>query len=635
MSRDRIVALAGLLFLGACAEPGPETRVEVPDAGRTACAQRSELRNLYFGDLHVHTLRSFDAYLYDTRATPRDAYRFARGEPIDLAPLDAGGKPLRTQVLDRPLDFAAVTDHAEMLGESWLCIEPGSPVYDSASCRVFRGSPADPAAGRLLQRTKAFTAPGGRSEICGEGSRRCLDAAGSVWSEIREAAAQAYEPCAFTSFVGWEYSATPGLSNLHRNVIFRGSTVPALPISSIDAPEPADLWRRLRELCLDAGTGCDVLAIPHNSNKSNGRMFAVESLDPGDRAAAARVRRDMEPLVEIMQHKGDSECAPGMSGVVGEADELCAFEKLRPPDAPDCGETIGEGGMFDQGCVSRRDFARYALVEGLREQQLSGVNPFKLGFIGSTDTHNATPGAVEENGFGGQLGSTDDQPLEQDRGHSPGGLAAVWAEENTREAIFDALRRRETFGTSGPRISARLFAGWDYPADLCSDPELVRRGYAGGVPMGGDLPARPAGARAPVFVALAQRDPGGARRPGAPLERIQIVKGWADASGIHQEVYDIAGRAAPDDSVDPQSCAPHAPGSPELCAVWSDPGFDPARAAVYYARVLEVPTCRHSERTCLALPPADRPASCRDPARTRSVRERAWTSPVWFTPGAG
>jgi hypothetical protein len=624
MIASRMAVLAAVLVLGACAEPRPETRAGAPDSGGVACAQRSELRNLYFGDLHVHTLRSFDAYLYDTRATPRDAYRFARGEPIGVAPLDAAGQPLRTRRLERPLDFAAVTDHAEMIGESWLCTEPDSPVHDSASCQVFRGSPADPPAGRLLRRTRAFTAPGGREEICGEGFARCLEAKGGVWSEIREAAEQAYERCAFTSFVAYEYSATPGLSNLHRNVIFRGSAVPAFPISSLDAPEPADLWRRLRELCLDAGSGCDVLAIPHNSNKSNGRMFAIE--DP----SAARLRQELEPLVEIMQHKGDSECAQGMSGVVGAADELCAFEKLRPPDAEDCGEAIGEGGMFDRGCVSRRDFVRYALVEGLREQQRSGVNPFKLGIIASTDTHNATPGAVDEPGFAGHLGSTDAPPLEQERGHSPGGLAAVWAEENSREAIFDALRRRETFGTSGPRISVRLFAGWNYPADLCGDPGLVRRGYAGGVPMGGDLPAPPGGARAPVFVALAQRDPG-----GAPLERIQIVKGWADAAGIHQSVYDAAGRRAPDDAIDPRTCAPLAPGSPGLCAVFRDPDFDPVRAAVYYARVLEVPTCRHSELGCLALPEAQRPQSCRDPQRARSARERAWTSPIWFTPGAG
>jgi hypothetical protein len=624
------IALGALLI--ACAEPPSSAERPAPAAAAPGvCAQRDPLRNVYFGDLHVHTARSFDAYLYDTRATPSDAYRFARGEAIALAPLDASGQPVRRARLERPLDFAAVTDHAEMIAENALCVDPSSASWDTPSCRAYRGSPGDPPAGRLLERTRAFRAPGGREQICGADGRHCLEAGNAVWSEIREAAERAYQPCAFTSFIAYEYSATPGISNLHRNVIFRGSSVVPRPISSIDAPMPEELWRRLRGECLGAGSGCDVLAIPHNSNKSNGRMFALESLGDSERAAAGRLRQQLEPLVEIMQHKGDSECRNGMSGVLGAPDELCDFEKLRPGALEDCGEGTGENGMFDQGCISRRDFVRYALVEGLREQQRSGVNPFKLGIIASTDTHDATPGNVDERGFGGHLGSIDAPPEIQDPGHSPGGLAAIWAEENSREALFDAMRRRETFGTSGTRIRVRMFAGWDFASDLCGAPDLVARGYAGGVPMGSDLPRRPAGSGSPRIAVRAEQDPGSARHPGAPLERIQIVKGWADEAGIHQKVYDVAGRAGSEDSV-AASCAPRASGQASLCAVFSDPDFDPTRPAVYYARVLEVPTCRHSELTCLALPADKRPASCADPARTRVVRERAWTSPVWFTP---
>jgi hypothetical protein len=321
-----------------------------------------------------------------------------------------------------------------------------------------------------------------------------------------------------------------------------------------------------------------------------------------------------------------------MNGVLGAADELCAFEKLRPGPVEDCGEGVGENGMFDQGCVSRRDFVRYALAEGLREQAQSGVNPFKLGIVASTDTHDAAPGNVDERSYAGHLGSVDAPPEPQDPGHSPGGLAGIWAEENTREALFDAMRRRETFGTSGPRIRVRMFAGWDYADALCSSADWVARGYAGGVPMGSDLPPRPEGGGAPRITVRAERDPGSERFPGAALERIQIVKVWTDASRVHQKVYDAAGRAVSEDSLDPASCAPPDAGEASLCAVFRDPDFDPSRPAVYYARVLEVPTCRHSELACRELPANRRPPECSDPGRTRRVRERAWTSPVWFTP---
>ncbi len=637
--------------LGGCGDGGEteaagtqtgaaETEVIAADED-VGCADRDPLRKPYFGDLHVHSVRSFDSYLYDTRATPDEAYRFARGETLLAAPLDSEGRPTRPVRLERPLDFAAVTDHAEVLAESNLCTRPDSPVYETESCRVFRGTLDDDPRGRLMRRTQPFAGVFSgewNEEVCGADGARCLEAGQAVWTEIREAAERANETCIFTTFVAYEYSASPEISGLHRNVIFRNATVPALPIGTFDEQTPLGLWRRLKEVCLDAGNGCDVLAIPHNSNKSNGRMFTVGY--PGaasieEQVEQARLRQNMEPLVEIMQNKGDSECRNGMYGILGAPDELCDFEKVRPPTDEDCRESIGEGGQFNQGCVSRLDFVRYALIEGQREAERIGVNPYKLGIIASTDTHNTTPGDVEERTYTGHLGSTSFAPQRRIGRQNPGGLAAIWAEENSREALFEAMRRRETFGTSGPRITARFFGGWDYPADLCADPELVAKGYAGGVPMGGDLPDRTASGEVPVFVVSALRDPGTAERPGGLLQRIQIIKGWADdEGGLHQAVYEVAGSADNGADVDLATCEPRGRGADTLCAVWTDPDFDMGRRAYYYARVLENPSCRYSTFQCLSAPEEERPTGCDDPALPKTIHERAWTSPIWYEPAA-
>jgi hypothetical protein len=296
--------------------------------------------------------------------------------------------------------------------------------------------------------------------------------------------------------------------------------------------------------------------------------------------------------------------------------------------------------MGGRGCVSRLDYVRYALVEGLREAERIGVNPYTFGLIGSTDTHAATPGAVAEPGFqrpgsprAGRRGRGGVPPrfLAGAHGQGPersaGGLAGVWAEENSRDAIFDALARREAFATSGPRIAPRFFAGWDLPADLCERDDLVARGYAGGVPMGGTLAGpSPAGA-SPRFAAEAHRDP-----EGAPLQRLQIVKAWHGADGaFHQAVHDVA-RVPDGASVDLDTCALRGPGAETLCATWTDPDFDPARAAVYYARVVENPSCRWTTWKCLALPAEKRPPACTDARVPRTLQERAWTSPIWVLP---
>jgi hypothetical protein len=313
------------------------------------------------------------------------------------------------------------------------------------------------------------------------------------------------------------------------------------------------MLHQLRASCQEAAGGCDVLSIPHNANWSNGNLFWVEypdaqSLD--DERALASLRAELEPLVEIYQHKGDSECMNGLSGILGLPDELCDFEKLVRDEGGDCGDTPGRGAMAGLGCTSRLDFVRNVLVEGLVEDLRLGVNP-ALGIIASTDTHNGIAGAVDENTYAGHWGNNEDSAEARlSLGDlvpggvlfGPGGLAAVWAVENSRDALFDAMRRRETYGTSGPRMAVRFFGGWSFSDTLCDDPGLLEVGYAQGVPMGGVLPEQPGGESAPVFVVSALRDPGTDARPGSLLQRIQIIKGWVDAEGNrHQAVYEVAG----------------------------------------------------------------------------------------------
>ncbi len=491
-------------------------------------------------------------------------------------------------------------------------------------------------------------APARFADVCGADGHSCLDVAGPVWQRVIDAAEAAYDrtpACRFTSFVAYEYSGSPKVSTMHRNVIFRNDHVP-FPTTFFEQPTPQGLWNELHTTCLDAGNGCDVLAIPHNSNESNGNMFAVEypgAGSPADERTQAAFRGAIEPLVEIYQHKGDSECQNGLSGIIGAPDEQCDFEKSPRTGFGDCGDGTGTGGTARIGCYSRRDFVRGILLTGLQEDERLGVNPYRLGVIASTDTHNGTPGNVEEDRFVGHRGTDDDTP-EKQLGHGaltpggiifgPGGLAGVWAEENTRPSLFDALRRREVFGTSGPRITVRFFGGWDMPAGLCSDPSMVATAYAAGVPMGSDLPVPPAGTGAPTFLLTALRDAGTPTRPGVPLQRLQVVKGWLEDGEAHEQVFDVAGDSTAGAFVDVATCTPHGTGADSLCTVWTDPQFQPGQLAFYYVRVLENPTCRWSTWVCNRLPPAERPATCSDPNVPTTIQERAWTSPIWYRPAS-
>jgi len=622
----RIVRTLSLpLALVACNAEPPRTY----DDPRQPCADHNPQRNLYFGDLHVHTAYSFDAWISDVRTDPAGAYRFARGEEV------AGDR------LARPLDFAAVTDHAEYLAEVEGCTTPGSAVYDTERCVGFRA--ADDAA--LVQFGLGLNSetPARFDDLCGPGGIDCPARAAAVWQRVQDAGEQAYDrsaACEFTSLIAYEWSGVRKLANLHRNVIFRTRDVPASPISHFEAPTAFELWSRLQSECREGLPGCDVLVIPHNSNWSNGNLFMPETPEGSDPAAVARLRAELEPLLEVYQHKGDSECMNGVSGI-GEPDELCDFEKLRISPFDDCGDAVGTNGILSRGCVSRLDFLRGILLKGMQEEAKLGVNPYRLGVIASTDTHNGTPGKVEEATYSGHFGNQESDPVARLTASipagprdSPGGLVAVWSEENSREAIFDALRRREVYGTSGPRIAVRMFAGWDLPADLCERADMVEVADRRGVPMGGVLGVlgeRPEGA-APQLVVAAQRDVGTPEHPGSGLARLQIVKGWLDAAGDgHIAVFDLASAGA-DASVDLDTCEPRGAGADALCEVWTDPDHDPSLPTFYYARVLETPTCRWSWRDCLGLTGADRPAICDDPNLPRTITERAWTSPIWVDP---
>ena len=644
MARIKVLSLVALVLLmlsGCPADDGgiPGSEVTYTEQ-RDPCHDRNPLRSLYWGDLHFHTRNSWDAWGYDLTVTPPQSYGFAAGGVVALPPLDASGKGTRQVQLKRPLDFAAATDHSEFLGETRLCTTPGSAVYDCATCTAFRkkGSSAVAAWGLQLivpEGSKRF------ADVCGADGAGCQATARQVWQELRSAAEQAYDrssTCSFVSFVGYEYTATPKATNMHRNVIFRNDTVLDTPVSYYEAPGALELWQQLQDRCLDAGDGCDVMVIPHNMNMSNGNMFAPRFAPGGglaDEEAVARLRARLEPVLELFQHKGDQECQGGLSGAQGPDDGQCAFEKERPPPIGDCKGTPGWGGMGAMGCLSRWDFLRGILLEGLEQHEALGFNPYRAGVIGSTDTHNGTPGNTLERGWPGHVGGSDDTPEERlgpgnttHRGlvNNPGGLAAVWAVERSRDAIFEAMQRREVYATSGTRIRVRLFGGWGFADGLCSDPELVDAGYRGGAPMGGVLPGRPGGAAGPRFVVQAEQDP-----DSAPLQRVQIVKGWIDAGGqARYEVFDVAGDARPG-SVEVETCAPDGKGAKSLCAVWTDPQFDPARRAFYYARVLEAPTCRWSRWECIALA-EPRPAGCSDPTVQQVIHERAWTSPVWYEP---
>ncbi|MEH6549579.1 MAG: DUF3604 domain-containing protein [Pseudomonadales bacterium] len=578
----------------------------------------NEQRNLYFGDTHVHTALSLDSYFFGNRVGLDGAYRFAKGEPIELA---TG----QTTQLSRPLDFVVMTDHAESFGLFETCARDTLSETQSQFC-----AQSETLSTKMFKRLRqaVIQRPVARiPELCGgDKLSTCLADADTTWNKVRAAADAHNEPGTFTAFLGYEYSpALPGKGKVHRNVIFRNSTTPNRAISAYDAATVLDLWRGLETEC----TGeCEFLTIPHNMNKTWGIAYSGRSIDGDpyeDHDWALRGRN--EPLAEIFQIKGSSECGYDL----GASDEECNFELISPLCK---GEQVS-------GCSGRYSFAREGLKEGLKLQQRLSYNPLQFGFIGSTDSHNSIAGATEEDNFRGSKSSSISakKRLRRTRKGSsavptnPGGLAAVWAKENTRDAIFEAMQRRETYATSGTRIKLRFFASWGFEQGLLDDSSFLSKAYRDGVPMGSVLP-KPEAKSTPEFLVWALKD-----SDGADLQRIQMIKAWVDKGEGKEQVFDIAcsdglfpdpasGRC-PDNGakVDITTCEVSADkGDQEIKFTWRDPDFDANHSAIYYVRVLENPSCRWSTYDALALGmeiPANVPAT---------IQERAWSSPIWYTP---
>jgi len=620
--------------------------------------------NLYWGELHLHTAESFDSTMMGNNFGIEDAYRFAMGEPL----IGAGGE---TMQLSRPLDFVAITDHAESFGTRTHCNDPNLSLVERAACWVMaqnnpiflsiivdgaRGTadPGDPSLPAGVYQPESRKAPGAdRFPTCKWGGgtvERCYDNVSKDWARYVQLADDYYAPGELTTLIAYEYSpGMPDQGKHHRNVIFRSNSVPKRSISSTDVPNAIELWKGLEATC-DKGDGCDFLTIPHNPNKAWGLTYSRYTWDGqeyGEEDWQLRQRR--EPLAEIFQNKGASECALG----VGATDEECAFAQVLDPCLP--GEL--------SGCAFQTAFVRQGLKVGLELEQELGFNPFQIGSIAATDNHNANPGDVEEWDYRGSVGSIFSPAARRLSGtnrvgnkaytsmlkfHTPGGLAAVWAPENTREAIFDALARRETYATSGPRIALRFYAGWDIDAAAMDSPGLIPHLEANAVAMGAVLPAwsgteEPSieessnesggkNIKSPEFIVWAVRD-----AMDAPLQRIQMVKGWIDDAGqTHENVVDIAcadglqvdpatGRC-PDNgaTVDLTSCQySTGSGATELKTLWRDSDYDPDQSAFYYVRVLMNPTCRWSSYDAIRL--GREP----DPSVPATIQERAWSSPIW------
>lgn len=588
-------------FDPAKAVPPPEKAIVAEDPRRT----------VFWGDLHIHTSLSTDAFMMGVRTLPDDAYTFARGGEI----AHGAGYGIR---LSRPLDFAAVTDHSEYLGVV-RHLDPELPLSSrSLRERLLHDS--------RLRNTVAFIRTMWGFDLENAKVPGADAISRDAWQTIIDSAERHNDPGRFTTFIGYEWSSMPGERNLHRNVIYRGTAVPDLPYSSVDSEDPRDLWTALEA---QRARGMDNLAIPHNGNVSDGRMYDRVAFDGSafDAAYAAR-RMENEPVSEIFQVKGSSETHP----LISPQDEFADFEIYDVVLGPDQAFSHPKG-----------SYLRDALRAGLEMQHSQAFNPYRFGVIGSSDSHNSSTPA-EENNYHGKLPLLDGsaairlgkatllpQRYQAAIRWGSAGLAAVWATANTREALFDAMRRKETYATSGPRIRVRFFAGWQYPDNLLGSQDRIAIAERSGVPMGGDLPPRTGAS--PNFAVWALKDP-----DSANLDRIQIIKGWVDGSGhSHEAIYNVAlsdGRwvnpisgevAAVGNTVDVATASySNTIGDPQLQALWTDPDFDPAQEAFYYARVIEIPTPRWSTYDAVKLG-----VSAPEPV---SIQERAVTSAIWYHP---
>jgi hypothetical protein len=604
-------------------------------------------RRLYWGDTHLHTSYSPDAFLMQNQsATPDTAYQYAKGAPV-IHPLHRA----RVQI-ETPLDFLVVSDHAEFMGVVPKILQ-GDPLVTGTPTGKRYAEMA--AAGKAIEVfTELIAQVNGVIPVNPELNSPTISSA--VWGEIMDAADHHNDPGTFTAFMGWEWSSTPGGANLHRVVLMRDGREVGdqfIPYSSLESDQPEDLWKWLDKT--SAEVGGQFLAIPHNSNISAGKMFPLQDsagavLTPG----YAQNRMRWEPLVEMTQIKGDSETHPGLSP----NDEFAEFETYDHLIAAEGAESaivfsdafLGELSERDRDYVKANperielvgNYARSALLRGLAVENRIGSNPYKFGMIGSTDSHTGLASA-EENNFHGKM-ALDSTPENKAKEIVPGtsgwdmgaaGLVAVWAEENTRASLFDAMRRKEVYATSGPRIGLRFFGGWDFSEADFDGGDIATAGYSRGTPMGGELSGA-AGGQAPTFLVMAIKDP-----VEANLDRIQIVKGWLDESGgVQEKVFDLAWSGDRQQGADGKVPAvgntvdlktgtySNTIGATELAAAWADPEFDPGLPAFYYVRVLQIPTPRHTLLDAIAL--GIDPAVTGHPA---TIQDRAYSSPIWYSPG--
>jgi hypothetical protein len=584
-------------------------------------------KQVYFGDTHHHSSISFDSGMFGNTLGPSESFRFARGEAVTAS----NGIVAK---LIRPLDFLAVTDHAAYLGFTDLIKRADSRLMATQGGReMVEGYKAGGEAAWLFVVSMMKDFDIGKPRFEDSKINR------TVWESVVDVASQYNEPGKFTAFNGYEWTSAPKGNNLHRVVIFRDGpdrVKQIVPFSAFDSIKPEPLWDFLADY--EKKTGGQALAIPHNPNISNGLMFA-KTMSNGKPITKehAKKRARLEPLMEITQAKGDSEAHPFLSTEDEFADfETWGFGNAGSPTTP------------KKDSMLQYEYARSALKWGLKHEQNLGVNPFKFGVVGGTDTHTSLSTTREENFFGKLPGllpgpertkeamvlNADKSPAVSSWQTSASGLTGVWARENTRSSLFDAMARKEVYATTGTRIRVRVFAGWDFEPEEAQRPDFAKQGYARGVPMGGDLTKAPDGA-APTFMARALRDP-----DGANLDRVQIIKGWVDSKGeMHERIYDVAvsdgrpigadGRTtvAVGNTVNVKGATYiNSIGDVMLTAHWNDPDFNPNQKAFYYVRVIEIPTPRWTAydavRFDIKLPKEI----------TMTIQDRAYTSPIWYTP---
>ena len=608
ITRLSTFALSALLASGALAADS------VGEPGRSA-GGKNPLKNVYFGEQHLHTMNSPDGFAAGSLQTWDDAFRFGRGEEVTLKTITSKNKIKRRT----PYDFMAVTDHAEYFAVMPQLVDPKNALAKTDLAK--RLQKKDPTAVQTI--LKSILTSTAMPEFVEP--KLLVD----NWQNYVKIANKYNDPGKFTTLIAFEWTSIPNGRNMHRNVFFRNDTGPKVPFSAFDSIYPEDLWT-YQEIQRNEGT--ENFAIPHNGNVSDGWMYSPNKFLAGPMDARYAKRQALnKPLTEIIQTKGSSDTNPALSP----NDEFANFELF--PNMINVG----------QPSQVRYGYVRQGLVEGMILENKLGSNPFKMGIVSGADSHSGYSNN-EEFDFHGSHGALEDtpkkrlNPVSDAAGDMPSrlgsaGATAVWAEENTRTSIFDAMKSKETYGTSGTLIRLRFFGGWKYSAKLHEDKDFIKKAYAGGVPMGRDLQPKPGGVKGPVFAVWAQKDP-----ESGNLDRIQIIKGFINKWGrTDEKIYDVAasdgrkpnaktGKTKPvGNTVDVKTATyTNDIGDTQLSTVWTDPDFDPKQKAVYYVRVLEIPTPRWStyDSAKSGLPiPEGIPAT---------IQERAWSSPIWYTPEA-